>query len=629
MDERACACASMDEVAKRPPAFDAVAKLVAKQRAAALGRPGTRDAGLKALHAALHVTSADAALEHFGISRQRFSEWTRLLNGAASGNYASTARRKQQSALVPEDKLLVTAEWITQHTPAIKSIDIGGLTYSPDGLQASRLLRARVESAIDGELLTTEVEVHYSSCALESDAAETTRRKKHRGREEAALRHLDSISGFEERHRKQQRQNNARQDQSELVAWLDAVLDRVQRHVLYDPDEAAREATAQQQQRIRAYLPLVHESMLCTMQLQVNGRPRPLWTCPAGCLSNDACARASFRLQCVPSHRQVTEQRWQGCQAHLSRDDWWAARKSTEPSDAELHQIREAFLRHWDGFSSPGLWFNPEQFYWVTAATASSRSRAPPEWLGVRRGQEADKDHDIDQFGPIYDVGRAACARRRCDGCCYCIGVELPEPYLEVVSFMTSNLLPGHPGKLHLVANVDYGCPLQRCQESDSIRAHHLETPYSGILPEPPMLCILGLRRKWLTVNAIRTWLQKLPSELEFHQRLDGYGDGRGITLPGSIRLHVDADELADWVDQLHEHCSIYVQICETNSLECKLLPHEKSRMEAHVAAQTALQIQVRRDQEAARARGEKPVRLPRLGVPPRPDCADKIRFVW
>ena len=60
------------------PPFDAAAKAYACRIAAAAGKPKTRDEGLKAIHAALHRTCFSCesdAWKHFGVSRQRFSEW--------------------------------------------------------------------------------------------------------------------------------------------------------------------------------------------------------------------------------------------------------------------------------------------------------------------------------------------------------------------------------------------------------------------------------------------------------------------------------------------------------------------------------------------------------------------------
>ena len=98
-----------------------------------------------------------------------------------------------------------------------------------------------------------------------------------------------------------------------------------------------------------------------------------------------------------------------------------------------------------------------------------------------------------------------------------------------------------------------------------------------------------------------------IETRLSLTARRVQYGDGRGITLPGSIRLHVDADELADWVEQLYEPVAPSMfRSAKPIRLTNTSCSHERTRLEAHVVAQTALQIQVSRDREAARARAEK-----------------------
>jgi hypothetical protein len=69
---------------ERHAAFDDAAQHHAAELAAAAGKPGTRHAGLVAIHAVLNKKSFardEDAWRHYGTSRQRFYEWKALLNG--------------------------------------------------------------------------------------------------------------------------------------------------------------------------------------------------------------------------------------------------------------------------------------------------------------------------------------------------------------------------------------------------------------------------------------------------------------------------------------------------------------------------------------------------------------------
>ena len=62
-----------------PVQLDQTALCHAKALASAIGKKRTRDEGLRAIHAVLHVETATEALEHYGVLQQRFSEWKQRL----------------------------------------------------------------------------------------------------------------------------------------------------------------------------------------------------------------------------------------------------------------------------------------------------------------------------------------------------------------------------------------------------------------------------------------------------------------------------------------------------------------------------------------------------------------------
>ena len=104
----------------KPPPFDATAKLHAKGLAITLGKPKARDEGLMALHAVLHVKTAEAAYKHFGVSRQRFSEWKRI-HELASSSVQQPFTKPFEDAV-----LLVSPDWIKANMQMLQVLNVGG-----------------------------------------------------------------------------------------------------------------------------------------------------------------------------------------------------------------------------------------------------------------------------------------------------------------------------------------------------------------------------------------------------------------------------------------------------------------------------------------------------------------------
>ena len=73
--------------------FDSDALARAKKLAAEHGKPKTCDEGLRAIHAVLHVKTAEEAFQHFGVAKQRFSEWKNMLPAASASSMTCCSSR--------------------------------------------------------------------------------------------------------------------------------------------------------------------------------------------------------------------------------------------------------------------------------------------------------------------------------------------------------------------------------------------------------------------------------------------------------------------------------------------------------------------------------------------------------
>ena len=77
------------------------------------------------------------------------------------------------------------------------------------------------------------------------------------------------------------------------------------------------------------------------------------WHCPGGCAFGDpTCARATFRLQCVPVWRSNDE--WDS--QPLSREERWDGHKAAHTVTEDM---RQDFLETWDGMIESELHWEP------------------------------------------------------------------------------------------------------------------------------------------------------------------------------------------------------------------------------------------------------------------------------
>ena len=220
----------------KPPPFDANAKLHAKGLAVSYGKPKARAEGLKALHAVMHVNSADAAQQHFGVSRQRFSEWKQIVNAAKSAQPPSQQQQRLAAAF-EQTALLVSDEWVRANLQMLASLRVGEPCLSADGFHATRTLHAQL-CWDESKPFVQDTTITYE-CAPEGETSAVdalARRKRNRHSEEAALRKLDVLASAEHVVAKRQRKRKLRADEQhtaerervkQVRLWLDSILEYI------------------------------------------------------------------------------------------------------------------------------------------------------------------------------------------------------------------------------------------------------------------------------------------------------------------------------------------------------------------------------------------------------------------
>ena len=192
-------------------------------------------------------------------------------------------------------------------------------------------------------------------------------------------------------------------------------------------------------------------------------RARCTWRCPGGCrIDASDCARAAWRLRCMPSRAEVELQMsselhtptWQGIEYRSPSGYRYGARKlqqqvieavaaaqafdmrdRVELSEEEYEEERLDFIATWDGKCDPlRFWVAADEYRGCNVVVVG-------EHLGYRK-LAPTPPHD--RFGGCHtdEVGPYACARRSCEGCCYCRGVSLPV-YLEMAAFRIAGVT-GH-----------------------------------------------------------------------------------------------------------------------------------------------------------------------------------------
>jgi len=236
-------------------------------------------------------------------------------------------------------------------------------------------------------------------------------------------------------------------------------------------------------------------------------------------------------------------------------------------------EIHKEFLASWDGRALPEAWLE----HWLKHGDhLEDRSREEyrggvgvcvPSWP---RGSGVCKP---DRFGPDNrEMCAATCARQRCTGCCFCVGVPLPV-YLEI---HTGEPLPRNRTAKYLDRPLDV---------IGWVTVEHVQQMVTQELPHPG--CLTRTQAS-LSTRAVPAYLlhrtyTHLHRTVQDDNPLDfGYNFGRVICLPGAVRSHVAADQLAEYAERLA--CSgTLVEILSGDSCECTLGPDVLTRRDAHI----------------------------------------------
>jgi hypothetical protein len=197
-----------------------------------------------------------------------------------------------------------------------------------------------------------------------------------------------------------------------------------------------------------------------------------------------------------------------------------AVRPDFEGCVSEVLEVQRAFLEMWDGRCEPSAW--------LETYVGGFNQPGSSEFLG----SEALKRSTPDQYGPDHrPVGRIACARRGCIGCCYCHDAEALPVYLQVLS------------------------------------------------RSPPDQMLYGAVNWWVTVDELRREIKSLasckhlqpeplPVYLLERSAFELRRDGRAIFVAGNVRRHVSEGELRTWQEQL-EPASTRLIILQGDSGKC------------------------------------------------------------
>ena len=437
---------------------------------------------------------------------------------------------------LPADALLLSSTWIATNAPGLIEVMTDKAVLSTDGKHATRVVRARLSGC--DEIQVDEIEYDV---VLGEQETEKSRSEKHRMREKACIRRLDSAAADAHRMKKAAGQRERRANDASVRSVVDGMISRLERR---------------------------HERELVERQEAANG-PSRVWFCPAGCVEPGSCARAAFRMQCLPTMDDVAsclEKRWQcnhgiltfgelvGPSGHtygaemqlqmLELQEQELAASGLQFSQesiafSEVREIQDDFLNWWDGRAEPCSWLHS----WVESGHNQLGSA---EYLGPERLKRSDRD----QFGPDHrPAGRIACARRGCTGCCFCHGTGSLPIFLQVRS-----LAP--PGKLLFGAANGWVTLDELRQEVDKLSKCQL------FRPEP------------------------LPVYLLERSAFETRRDGRVICLPGKVRDYVAASEIAAWQAQL-VLCHILLLTLQNDSFECQPDAAERLTIETYLSRQS------------------------------------------
>ena len=182
-----------------------------------------------------------------------------------------------------------------------------------------------------------------------------------------------------------------------------------------------------------------------------------------------------------------------------------------------------------------------------------------------------------DQFGNDHrPVGRSACARRSCTGCCFCDGVPLPL-YVEIRILKPPVWSSGMACDRAALDPWSGSC--LRWVAVDELER---EVRLAGITAERPAPVPVYLLGRACGYTGTR------------------YGHGSVVCLPGAVRNHVYAEHLAEWAERLAT-VSIRLEILSGEAPECTIGPDVRARIDAHLTRQAQLTEQANAEWELSR----------------------------
>ena len=449
------------------------------------------------------------------------TDWVKKIEKLESLQLPEPAE-KAEPLLPPElarEDFFVSCGWISEHCPNIAEIDAGVDVPADDGDTATCVVRARLTDL--DEIRQAEIVYDLAPASGETAAKRQCRHQRNRKREEAVFLALDGAAADALRAKKAEDKRQQRQGE-------EAVIQRIVENLI---QKLERKSVVDSQQ----------------------------WRCPGGCKPGSAgCARAAFRLRCVPTKKAVSDLLVWTPSSHAAfiapsgyaygrtqqmlnvlRDESRDEGETQQITEEAYREQCEDFLACWDGKGNPlGYWDSrltePRGGYSIFVSSSGECVNTwQTTWWNVSNCNDDERprlpSHPFDRFGDVRPaVGPGACARRGCAGCCYCAGQAAPV-YLQCGWFTHGW---GYNNK-----------------------------PRSRI--------------RWESIN-----------DIDSSTRSVCLGDVV-IALPGDMRNHVTEEQLATWRRRLQE-CNGLLLICRCESRELILDADEIAAKDRH--------LQLRRD---------------------------------
>ena len=150
-----------------------------------------------------------------------------------------------------------------------------------------------------------------------------------------------------------------------------------------------------------------------------------------------------------------------------------------------MAEIHKEFLASWDGRALPEAWLE----HWLKHGE-HLEDRSREEYRGgvgvcVPSWPRGSGVCEPDRFGPDNrEMCAATCARQRCTGCCFCVGVPLPV-YLEIHTGESLSVLIGRFG-LDVLTGLDR--PLADPLSCKWVTVEHVQQMVTQELPHPGCL---------------------------------------------------------------------------------------------------------------------------------------------